>query len=328
MSHAADAFVESYLAANAGHPVDVSRVVDQPSGLDAAGMMDALEHPAFKEPGRQPLALQMMADFMAPDGSIYYDAIYGDFRGQSAIRNWLIPTMALIDFIDFVPTQESVLLDDGLGGTSVDEWQMVANIGDDKVPLSRGVSVRRFRDGWITWACDVYDTSPFRIPNPNAPADAPVLPDVPRTVWVKDPAVPDVHVSETDFNADADEFAVESVYLDPLFGEMRGRDGIRAWMTDIMGKVGNVVFEQLGPMLDNGDVSVGEWQQMAVQPDGSRVFMARGTSVRRRRNGEIVYAADYFDTASFADPAVQAAGIASGSTMTVDDIMRYRGVPS
>ena len=65
---------------------------------------------------------------------------------------------------------------------------------------------------------------------------------------------------------------------------------------------------------------------MAVQPDGSRVFMTRGTSVRRRRDGLVVYAADYFDTASIMDPEVQAAGLASGATLTADDIARHRTV--
>jgi hypothetical protein len=37
-----------------------------------------------------------------------------------------------------------------------------------------------------------------------------------------------------------------------------------------------------------------------------------------------VYAADYFDTAPLADPDIQAASLAAGSTLTVDDILRYR----
>ena len=64
---------------------------------------------------------------------------------------------------------------------------------------------------------------------------------------------------------------------------------------------------------------------MAVQPDGSRVFMTRGTSVRRRdADGLVVYAADYFDTASLTDPDVMAAAVAAGSAITADDVARYR----
>ena len=88
------------------------------------------------------------------------------------------------------------------------------------------------------------------------------------------------------------------------------------------------MLEPLGPPLDDGTTSVQEWQQMAIQPDGRRVFMSRGTSVRRRDAvGLVTYAADYFDTASLMDPDVQAASIAAGSTVGVDDIVRYRTTP-
>jgi len=320
-------FVESYLAANEGQQQDLDRVVSEPTGLDAAGMLAALADPRFTEPGRQSVALEMMSDFMAPTGSIYYDAIYGAFDGQAAVRNWLIPTMASIDFIEFVPTAPHALIDDGLGGTSIDEWQMWAVFGEDRMPLPKGVSVRRYRDGWITWACDVYDTGPFRVPPPpEAGFEAAPIPDWPRTVWRPDPNVAEVLASSVDFSADADEFhPTDSVYHDPIFGEIRGREAIRSWMTDIMGKAGNLVFEPLGPALDDGTTWVQEWQQMAIQPDGSRVFMTRGTSVRRRdADGLFVYASDYFDTASLMDPDVQAAGLAAGSTITADDIARYR----
>jgi hypothetical protein len=325
----AEQFVESYLAAHEGQQQDLDRVVSEPTGLDAAGMLAALADPRFTEPGRQSVALEMMSDFMAPSGSIYYDAIYGAFDGQVAVRNWLIPTMASIDFIEFVPTAPHALIDDGLGGTSIDEWQMWAVFGDDRMPLPKGVSVRRYRDGWITWACDVYDTGPFRVPPPpEAGVDAAPIPDWPRTVWHVDPDVAEVFASSVDFSADADEFhPTDSVYHDPIFGEIRGREAIRTWLVDIMGKVGNTVFEPLGPRLDDGTTSVQEWQQVAVQPDGSRVFMTRGTSVRRRdADGLVVYAADYFDTASLMDPDVQAAAIAAGSTITADDIARYRSI--
>ena len=326
----ADQFVEKYIALPGAGDQDLDRVVTAPSGLDAVGMLEALAHPSFTEPGRQANALQMMSDFMAPTGSIYYDAIYGAFDGQVAVRNWLIPTMATIDFIEFVPTAPPVLIDDGLGGTSVDEWQMFAVIGDERMPLPKGVSVRRYRDGWITWACDVYDTGPFRQPPPpEAGVEAAPMPEWPRTVWHRDPEIAETVAASTDFAAEADEFhPTDSVYHDPIFGEIQGREAIRTWLGDIMGKVGNVVFEPLGPQLDDGTTSVQEWQQMAIQPDGSRVFMTRGTSVRRRdADGLITYAADYFDTASLMDPDVQAAALAAGSTITGDDIARYRIVP-
>jgi hypothetical protein len=330
MAESAEQFVEKYLSEHDGSDPALDRVVREPSGLSPAGMLEALADSRFTEPGRAPLGLQLMCDFMAPDDSLYFDAIYGANHGQAAIRNWLIPVMATIDFIEFVPTAEPVLFDDGIGESSLDEWEMVAVFGEDRMPLSRGVSVRRYRNGWITWACDVYDTGPFRVPPPeDAPApevEAEPIPDWPRTVWTRDPNEVDDVVEDVDFSAMADDFhPTESVYHDPIFGVITGREAIRTWMTDIMGKVGNLVFEPLGPELDDGSTTVQEWQQMAIQPDGSRVFMTRGTSVRRRDDdGLIVYAADYFDTASIMDPEVQAAGIAAGSTLTGDDIARYR----
>lgn len=325
---AANDFVQSYVGEMEGIDPDLDRVVNAPSGLDAAGMMEALADPWFTEPGRQSIALQMLCDWMAPLGSIYFDAIFGDFHGQHAIRNWLLPAMAGIDFIEFVPTAPSALLDDGSGGTSLDEWQMFARMGDDRLPLSRGVSVRRYHEGWIAWACDVYDTGPFRVPPPpDAGVEAAPLPDRPRTEWQRVADLPETSARRLDVDSIAAEFhPTSSVFHDPRVGEVRGRDAIRAWLADVVGKVGDVVFEPLGPLLDDGATSVQEWQQMAVQPDGSRVFMTRGTSVRRREDGLITYAADYFDTASLIEPEIRAAAVAAGSTITEDDIARHRTI--
>jgi SnoaL-like domain len=371
MGAPADAFVTAYVAEMTGRPSDLDRVVSKPSGLSPEEMIAAFVHPDL---GR--LGITLMADCMAPEESIYYDAIFGAFHGQHAIRNWLVPAMADIEFIDFVPTGESAVFDDGEGTSSLDEWQMVMNLGDEKVPLSRGVSVRRYRGGWITWACDVYDTAAFRQP---PPADAPVLPGMtepppplppfPRVDWIADtsqtprplsaaaaawvaertaahashsttsPLVDapsglthvDLHelthdpVVGYDFDLMSDLFhPTDSVYIDPLFGEFRGQVEIRGWLTDIMPRAGALAFEPLGPALFDGNTSVLEWKQMAVGPDGSRTMMLRGTSVRRYRDGWVVYAADYFDTAPLADPDIQAAGLASGATITAADILKYR----
>lgn len=306
MSLSANQYVQTYTTDMGEVDIDLERLVTDRSGLDAAGMMEALTNPWFAEPGRQPLALQMMCDWMKPDGSIYYDAIYGAFDGQSAIRNWLLPTMSTIDFIEFSPTAPDAFFDDGSGGSSLDEWQMIAVIGEDRIPLSRGVSVRRFRDGWITWACDVYDTGPFRVPPPpdmEVDVEAEPIPDWPRTSWTTDPDEAETTAASMDVNAIADGFhATDSVYHDPAAGELRGRDAIRTWLTEHKANLGTGVFEPLGPRLDNGATTVQEWQQMAVHADGSRTFMTRGTSVRRREGDHVVYAADYYDTASLTDP--------------------------
>jgi limonene-1,2-epoxide hydrolase len=313
-------FVEQYVAQQGGRPMTVDRLVTGPSGLDAPGMMAAMADPRL---GR--LGIQLMADFMAPAGSLYYDAIFGGYHGQAAIRNWLVPAMAEIEFIDFVPTAESALLDDGAGGTSVDEWRMVMNLEGQQIPLSRGVSVRRFRDGWITWACDVYDTGPFRVPGPDGQAAE--LPPVPPLDWTPDGPGPTMQFDEATVAAMCAEFhPTDSVYHDPLFGEFHGREAIQAWLTDVMPKVGRVAFDPLGQTLDDGRVYVQEFLQHAVVSDTHRVPVVRGTSVRRRDDaGLIVYAADYFDTASMADPAIAEASVSAGATISGADVIRYRG---
>ena len=128
-----------------------------------------------------------------------------------------------------------------------------------------------------------------------------------------------------DFDLMSDLFhPTDSVYIDPIFGEFRGQDEIRGWLTDIMPRAGALAFEPLGAALFDGSTSVLEWKQMAVAADGTRTMMLRGTSVRRYADGWVVYAADYFDTAPLADPDIQAAGVAAGSTITGADIVRYR----
>jgi hypothetical protein len=322
----AESFVDAYLAEVAAGPpgaaMDVSRLVTEPSGLDAAGMIEAISDPRLDR-----LGIPMLADFMAPEGSIYFDAIFGAYLGQAAIRAWLVPAMAEIEFIEFVPKAEPVIFDDEDEGTSLDEWQMVANVGDDKIPLSRGVSVRRHADGWITWACDVYDTGPFRQPPPpEMEIEAAPLPDWPRVDWpirrgVQPPASSDranawaarvvdrSEVTDQPSGLGHDELLAvlanpttaadvertsllfhptDSLYLDPLVGELTGQAAIRAGLAGSAPKLGGVGVEPVGPLLFNGTTAVQEWMQGSL----------RGTSVRRFADGWVTYAADYFDTAA------------------------------
>lgn len=317
MTHRVDDFVNRF-ASSISDVNSIDRVVNESSGLSPREMHEALGHARFSDD--RAYGIQLMADFMNPNESRYFDAIYGSFYGQADIRAWLVPTMASIDFIDFRPMGDVVFLDDGVGTTSVDEWQMF--MGD--IPLSKGVSVRRFRDGWITWACDVYDTAAFRVPGPDgevAPLPPPPSPDE----WTPDPSAPVVAAKDVDFDADCDQFhPTDSTYIDPIFGDFHGRDAIRSWMVDVMGKVGNIEFVPVGPELNDGTTYVQEWVQMAVVADGRRVPMTRGTSVRRYRDGSTVHAADYFDTATILAPEVIAASVACGSTLSAEDIARYR----
>jgi hypothetical protein len=325
-----ESFVDAYLAeveASApGAAMDVSRLVVEPSGLDAAGMIAAISDPRLDR-----LGIPMLADFMAPEGSIYFDAIFGAYHGQAAIRAWLVPAMAEIEFIEFVPKAESVIFEDGAEGTSLDEWQMVANVGDEQIPLSRGVSVRRHADGWITWACDVYDTAAFRLPPPpemEIEGAAP-LPDCPQVdwpilegatvlalseranAWAASSGAPVEAGSVTDrpsglghdemlavltnpaMAADVERNSslfhpTDSLYIDPLLGELSGQASIRAALSGQTPRLGGVGVEPIGSLLFDGTTAVQEWVHGTL----------RGTSVRRFADGWVTYAADYFDTAA------------------------------
>ena len=283
------AFVSAYVAEMRGKEVDLDRLVTSPSGLTPEGMIEAISHP---EVGR--LAIPLMADFMAPQCSLYYDAIFGAFHGQSAIRKWLVPAMAEIEFIDFVLLAEPLMFDDGQGGTSLDEWQMVMNLDGQKIPLSLGVSVRRYRDGWITWACDVYDTAAFRQPPPpDMPGPPPPpLPPCPRVEWATDTTVGAATI-DNPRNIATPFHPTESVYIDPIVGELRGQTAIASWLAEAAATPAGT-FEPLGPLLSNGTTCVQEWKQTLVGTDTTR----RGTSVRRFADGFVVYAADYYDSAS------------------------------
>lgn len=304
-------FVEEYLRASADSLDDLDRLYTSSSGLDGDGILAVIADPRL-----EPVVLHALSDLMHPEDSFYFDAIYGGFHGQRAIRNWLIPTMAEISFVEFVPTAETQSFGnaDGQITSSVDEWQMFANIDGERFPLPRGVSVRHYADGWITWNADVYDTGAFRQPGPDG--ESAPLPPPPRTAWESTPAEPWEDVLEN--------LHPDVVYHDPLFGTFEGADAVRAWLDDVMPKIGNVRHDVIGPVLVNDGCTVREWVQVAVGDDGTTMPMFRGTSVHRFADGALIYAADYFDTAELADPAVLAGSRLAGSTLTAADIDRYR----
>jgi ketosteroid isomerase-like protein len=369
-SPAQEAFVSAYMSERRGKDKPLDRVVSEPAGLRPEEMMSALSHPGLEDRG-----LEVMADFMHPDDSMYFDAIFGAQYGQKAIRTWLLPTMDEISFIEFRPQRESVLIESESDGDTVmiDEWMMVATIEGNEIPLSPGISVRRFRDGWITSVTDIYDTVSTRTP---PPADMPLpagmseqapLPDYPEMNWplLALPAQPplsapaqawidarvlahpgggdlaldqpsglsadDLHAIHNhptlgrNWNLMADLMhPTDSVYIDPIFGRFEGQKAIRGWMTDIMGKIGDIDFEPISEIYWNGETSLQLWKQVANTPDGEQQEMSWGASVRQFKDGWLVYCADYFDAISLQKPEVQAAGQAAGSTITVEDIIRYR----
>jgi len=367
-SPAQEAFVSAYMSERRGKDKPLDRVVSEPSGLAPEEMMSALSHSGLEDRG-----LEVMADFMHPDDSMYFDAIFGPQYGQKAIRTWLLPTMNEISFIEFRPQREAVIIDTDTDTVIIDEWMMVAKIGGNEIPLSPGISVRRFRDGWITWVADIYDTvstrtpPPADMPMPEGMPDPPPLPDYPEMNWptLKLPAQPplsapaqawadarvlahqdggdlaldqpsglsadDLHAIHNhptlgrNWNLMADLMhPTDSVYIDPIFGRFEGQEAIRRWMTDIMGKIGDIDFEPISEIYWNGETSLQLWKQVANTPHGEQQEMSWGASVRQFKDGWLVYSADYFDTLSLQKPEVQAAGQAAGSTITMEDILRYR----
>jgi hypothetical protein len=354
-------------------PFDMERMITEKSGLSHKEMATVFAHPLLGMRG-----LEVMVDLMKPEGSMYFDAIFGANYGQHDIRNWLVPTMVESSFLQFRPTGPAIFMDDGEGGTTIDEWIMVADFGDTEIFMGNGISVRRFRDGWIVDSLDVYDAALSRTPPPAdamammeaigpAAAEMPPLPPYPemnfQPVEVEAPAPlseaakawmaartearsngesgtnttptglsnDDLHqlhndpVASMDFELMADMMhPTDAVYIDPIFGNFKGQDAIREWYTDIMGKMGNIVFEPIAQPVWDGENSLQMWRQMAVQPNGSKVEMTWGYSVRKFKDGWLTYAADYFDTFPLQNPDVQAAGMAAGSTISMEDIMKYR----
>jgi hypothetical protein len=367
-SPAQEAFVTAYMSERRGKDKPLDRSVTEPSGLAPGEMMSVLGHPGLEDRG-----LEVMADFMHPADSMYFDAIFGPQYGQKAIRTWLLPTMAEISFIEFRPQRESAIIATDTGTVMIDEWMMIATLDGNEFPLSPGISVRRFKDGWITWVADIYDTVSTRTPPPaemalpeGMPEPAP-LPDYPEMNWptLELPAQAPLSASARDWmdarirahqgggdlaldqpsGLSADDLhtihnhptfgrnwnlmsdlmhPTDSVYIDPIFGRFEGQQAIRGWMTDIMGKIGNIDFEPISEIYWNGETSLQLWKQVANTPDGKQQEMSWGGSVRQFKGGWLVYCADYFDTISLQEPEVQAAGQAAGSTITLDDIIRYR----
>ncbi|MEN3953115.1 nuclear transport factor 2 family protein [Iodidimonas sp. SYSU 1G8] len=366
-SPAAQAYLDTYMREMSGKPLDARRFVATPSGLSHPDIHSIINDRSLGE-----RFFELHCDMLHPTKSTYIDPIFGDLHGQKKIRAWLVPIMSgQGGGASFDPVFPAEFMDDGEGGTSIDEWQLVQPVDGTWKPIVKGISVREYRDGWITYAVDYFDSTPIRIGLAAAAAKGervvplPAWPRVPTTAWTKPPAAlpsPNVqawltaragkpkdglvsrpsgltnrelHEVAFEISRPADYYAVTSdlmhptdaVYIDPIFGEVRGQQAIRDWLGDIMAKVGHIEFEPLRAPIFDGDVSYSEWRQVAVLPDGKRVVMTRGASVRRYKDGWIVYAADYFDTAPFLDPEIQAASEAAGSTITLDDIKRHRREP-
>ena len=309
-------WVDGFLERAAGG-LDIDRVVEASPGVDAGSIMSVLGDQRLG-----PDVIQAMSDLMHPTDSMYFDAIFGAFHGQVAIRNWLVPTMSDISFIEFVPTAAPEVFEHDGGTSSIDEWQMWANLGEERMPLPRGVSTRHYADGWVRWNADVYDTGPMRRPPTDPDAEAAALPPPPQTPWQTEPM-------EAPSRSDAleawlerpvaergplDHADIHTIMVTPGLGldpdvvgplwhptesslheptaEYAGRDQISAHLGKRREARTSITLEQVGPPLFNGSCTTFEWVATAPGREG-----VRGTSVCRYTDGLITYAADYYDTA-------------------------------
>ncbi len=297
--------------------LDIDRVTTESPSLDAHGILDILGDARLG-----PQVIEAMSDLMDPTDSMYFDAIFGAFHGQVAIRNWLVPTMSDISFIEFVPTASTEVFERDGGTSSIDEWQMWANMGEERVPLPRGISTRHYEDGWVTWNADVYDTAPMRQP-PGDDADAAAaLPEPPQTPWETSPMVgpqpsdaltawlerpaaergpldhADIHAIMVTPELGLDVDVVGSLFhptdshLHEPADVFVGADAIGIHLRERQASRSDLNLELVGPALFNGSCTAFEW----VATAGSR--SVRGTSVCRYADGLITYAADYYDTAT------------------------------
>ena len=312
-------WVADFLARAEGG-LDVDRLVEDAPALDAQGIIEILGDERLG-PER---VIQAMSDLMHPTDSMYFDAIFGAFHGQVAIRNWLVPTMSDISFIEFVPTADGELFSHDGGTSSIDEWQMWANLGNERRPLQRGVSTRHYADGWVTWNADVYDTTPMRRPPSDDTGDSPPpLPPAPRPSWssepmtapTKSPALEEWLEAPADQRGPLDHADIHAIMVSPELGldpgvvaalwhptdsrlferdqEIAGAAAIVDHLAAKRSSRTQLRLERVGPLLFNGSCTAFEW--LAWAPDAAHPL--RGTSVCRYRDGHVVYAADYYDTA-------------------------------
>ena len=300
-----------------------------------------------------------MGDFIHPERGVFFDALHGTRNGPAQAR------LVLAHAADRAAVFAPHLFSDSFGSVSMTEWETRGDVPLKGISIRRmsGPWIDYAADYYDTGPLRRAAAKSGRLlpavpkGGPEVRDDRPVAPlSEAATSWlanrralraaggwdvattVAQPSglsVHDMHAimndrsTERDFDIICDLMhPTASLYVDPIFGHFRGQAVIRQWLTDIMGKVGKATYLPLGTALLSGGISFQEWQQVAPLPDGREIPMTRGASVRRFEGGWMTYAADYFDTAPMLDPEVQAASKAAGSTVTIEDVLRYVKLPS
>lgn len=85
-----------------------------------------------------------------------------------------------------------------------------------------------------------------------------------------------------------------SKYVDPIFGEYRGRAAIRCWLVETMRRAGHWRSRNAGARLFDGYVAAGE-AELVIPLDDAEIVLPFAW-VQRYEEGSIVYRRDYYDT--------------------------------
>ncbi|MEM9035676.1 MAG: nuclear transport factor 2 family protein [Actinomycetota bacterium] len=303
----------------AGDGLDLDRVNERSPGLDATGAVEALGDPRLGEH-----AVEALTELLHPTDSMCFDAGFGAFHGQTAIRRWLMPRMGAIAD-GRVPTAPMEIFGDAETTSSVSEWQMWASVEGERVPMSRGVSIRHHREGWIVWNADVYDTSPMRRSAAGGEGTH-ELPEPPQVEWETQPmitpersdALEEWLERPPEERGPIDHADIHTVMITPGLGldpeivvplfhptdsvlrephaELVGAEAIARHLGARRESRMTITLESIGVPLFNGDCTAFEW--VARVPGAEPPVAVRGTSVCRYADGLVVAATDYYDNAA------------------------------
>jgi len=90
---------------------------------------------------------------------VYIDPFFGELKGQDKIRTWFTSVMSEARRVAF-----DVLFEPTLCGDTVVVESLMKAVNSDgtATALARFCHVERYRNGWIVYAADYYDTHPLR----------------------------------------------------------------------------------------------------------------------------------------------------------------------
>src|SRR5262245_36524753 len=101
-----------------------------------------------------------------PTESVYIDPFFGELKGQDKIHTWFTSVMSEGDRARERARRVAfdVLFEPTLCGDTVVVESLMKAVNSDgtATALARFCHVERYRNGWIVYAADYYDTHPLR----------------------------------------------------------------------------------------------------------------------------------------------------------------------